>query len=711
MEMITPLVYRPVVSEEFIHAVRANKRRIEQKCALEGETETNVKTGYGGIRDIEFIVQLFQLELGGMHSQVRSANTLSGIQRLRHLSVLTRSEARELSQDYQYLRTLEHRLQLLHGSQTQTMPAAQDDQERTFLAMRMGFSDRGAFEADLAARRHRVRHYLDRLFYGERRPSEHASLSASADWSDVGDLLDNQHSQAAEDQLASRLAAAGFMDVPAALRALRLPMSGNEFGGMPPDTPEEFKTIAPRLLALLAASAQPDQALAGLEALALAVPNRAQLYASMDDSPEIMDRLVALAAASPPLMRLLTQHLEWMESIVGDEDEDEQEQLQGVTPGQNSHVEGLGERLRAARGREQKLEALARYYLRERLRIGARDAWDRDAPVETMTALTRLAEAVLSALMAMEAEALIATEAAPELAREALPHVSAVGLGKLGGAELGYASDWDLVFVYDEGDGRTDGRGEHRSALAQRLVESIHSAARLIGTYGADIELDLRLRPWGKKGALALTPSAYREYLDAAGETWERQAGLKARYVAGDESPGRRMEEIFRAASVGRAATPEELAEIVAMKRRIERERLNAAEQETDLKLGFGGMSDVEWLVQKLQIQHGKSRPSLWETNTLRALRALAAESVLSEQEAIVLEEAYTLLTRLRNGLWLLTGRSEDVLADAAHRRALARRRGYADAEESRAEEQLWATVRAKMGEVRAIFEARFAGE
>ena len=708
MDMITPFVYRPYVSADFIDDIRANKRKIAQKCALEGETETNIKTGYGGIRDIEFIVQLFQLEVGGRLPQVRTPSTLTGIQRLRHAGFLTREEARELSDDYQFLRALEHRLQLLHRFQTQTMPPADDDQERTFLARRMGFPDREAFEAELAGRRARVHFHLTELFFGVHDVQDRLPPTSEDLWADIGDLLDNLKSPTVQNQLAARLQAAGFQDIPSAIRALQLPMSGNEFGGMPPDTPYEFKIIAPQLLASLAASAQPDKALAGIEALALAVPNRAQLYASMDDSPELMARMIRLAAASPPLMQRLTQHLEWMEGLFGEEQDGEEESGERTSPypryGELSH------RLRGIKGRDQQLETVARYHLRETLRIGARDAWDWDAPSDTMASLTLLAEEVLSSLLQMCADAIVAGESDPDFASDALRRVAVIGLGKLGGAELGYASDWDAVFVYGESPDKAKRRGRERSALAHRLVESVIGAIRSLATYGAGMELDLRLRPWGKKGALVLTPRAYLDYLKTSSEMWERQAAIKARFVAGDEALGRRMERIFSAVSGGGGVSSDELAQVTAMKRRIETERLRPSDRQTDLKLGYGGMSDIEWLAQKLQLENGKSIPTGRLPNTLEALSTLANAQILDEAEASMLSDTYQLLTRLRNGIWLITGQSVDTLTDSVHRRVLARRIGYDDTEPERLEDRLWADVRKKMDAVRTIFVKRFYG-
>ena len=181
-------MYRRQISGAFLNDIRVNKRRIEQTCIRKGEEQTNIKTGYGGIRDIEFIVQLLQLEFGGTQPRLRTPNTLTALTRLNDANFLTDREAEELAEDYRWLRTLEHRLQLLNDFQTQTLPPPTDDRERTLLARRMRYADRRAFETDLTRRRDRVRAYLDRLFYDQDRRF-YPALPSDVDplWQGVGE--------------------------------------------------------------------------------------------------------------------------------------------------------------------------------------------------------------------------------------------------------------------------------------------------------------------------------------------------------------------------------------------------------------------------------------------------------------------------------------------------------------------------------------------
>lgn len=694
MAFVQNYVYRRIVSGAFLADIRDNKRRIETQCEIEGETQSNIKTGWGGIRDIEFTAQLWQLQHGGRLPHLQTPNTLSALQRLRHARLLPADAVQMLSSDYQFLRNVEHRLQLLHGFQTQTLPPFDDDAEWQSLARRIGFADAETFAPELEHRRERTRQALLRFFYGVETENFPASTLAGQ-WDDIGNLLDHLDVPAARQQLESRLTDAGFADLPAALHALTMPMSGNQFGGMPPDTPQEFKSIAPRLLDLAVHSPDPDAALAGMEALALAVPNRAQLYAALDDSTELLTRLVTLSASAPPLIKRLTRRQEWLELLADDDGENEPTDLRLT-------VKPTDKRARL-------MELLARHLLRETLRFGARETWKLATARDTMRDLTRLAESVLDALIAIGTEEIAASHAEPEWVRAVLGRVAVVGLGKLGGCELGYASDWDALFVYDlPPTAAFRARASEANELALSLVERVLALCGELPLHGASIDLDLRLRPWGKKGALILTPAGYAAYFRDNAEMWERQAMLKARWVAGNERAGGRLVRVLHAASFGRGLSPEESAAISAMKTRIETERLKPTERETDVKLGWGGLSDVEWLGQKLQLAHGKHHPALRISPTLDALSQLAQANILTNAEADFLQNAYVFLAGIRNALWLRTGTALDVFpSDPKTRHILARQLGYEDAE-THAGERLWHDVQTTMHETRRLFMERF---
>ncbi len=713
MAMIAPLVYRRQISSAFLNDIRVNKRRIEQTCAKKGETETNIKTGWGGIRDIEFIVQLLQLEFGATHPRLRTPNTLTALRRLNEANFLTDKQTEDLEDDYRWLRTLEHRLQLLHNFQTQTLPPESKPQERESLARRMGFADLENFEAELKTRRTRVRNYLDTLFYDQERRFFPA-MPAAVDplWKDVSILLADLEGEEGQIQLREKLTQASFRDASNALRLLELMRHSQEFQDAPPVVSERFLNLAHSLLDTIAHSPDPDAALAGIEALA--VPYRDPLYMLFEGRPDIMWRLVRLACV-PVLINSLAKHQEWLYPLLN-EDEAVPEALR--EPGEDTensetlsarYVQELSGRIGKLRNRDAQWKMIALFYQRERLRIGARDVWDEADVADVMKRLTRLAESTLHILLTLCAQSRAEAHPRPEWAQTVLNRVAIVGLGRLGGAELNYSSDWDMLFVYDVERPRDDESRGERNALAAGLAQDVLAAIDALNLRGANIEVDLRLRPWGSKGNLIYTTRGYLDYFKNHAETWERQAVLKSRYVAGNPTVGRRLERVLRAVSAGRGVTPEEESAIHAMKTRIETERLKPQERETDLKLGNGGLSDIEWLAQRLQLRHGPQHPNVRATSTLRALDALETLHALDRSEVNVLTSAYRLLTRVRNAMTLLAGTPTNVFpADPQRRRVLARLLGYEDRLVVRAEQMLQEDVQADMQEVRRIFSRRF---
>ncbi len=695
MTLVEGYVFRNRVTSVFLQDMKDNKRRIEKHCELERQTETNIKTGYGGIRDIEFIVQRFQLEYGGKLTRLRTPNTLHGVQKLRQARLLTETEAGELSRDYQFLRNLEHRLQLLQGFQTQNLPPAQNERERYQVARRMGRDTREAFERELAQVRERTHSHLSKLFYEEIAEDLSDSAKDGGEWAEIGDLLELIDTQEAQSRLKELLAKAGFQHPPNALRALQLPMRGNDFGAMPPDTPAKFKAIVALLLSACAYAPDPDAALAGLEDLATAVPNRAHLYASFHDSPEVMYRLVQLAGSAPHLFQKLVRHQEWMETLFTQNEEEAE-----ILP----LAKEIRQRLAGIKRQDAKTEALARFHQRETLRIALREIVGESAILNTVTALTELAETTLASLLETCAEEIATQHAEPEFARRVLERVAVIGMGKLGGSELGYSSDWDVVFAYENTRHPDDlARRDAQYALANGLVEKVLAAGKTLLQKGATLEIDLRLRPWGRAGSLIYSPRALLQYYRGAMETWERHASLKSRFIAGNRYVGKRFERLLREVSFGRGISEEENGAIQAMKRRIENERLKPNERDSDLKLGHGGLMDTEWLAQRLQLLHGSQFRSLWVPNTLQALTALTGASLLDNAAADVLTAGYLLLSRTRNALWLTTGASLDCLPDdAVKQRRVACLMGYVDAD------ALLNDLHSSMRETRRIFEQRF---
>ena len=637
MALTQEFVYRHRVDEAFVRSIQGNKRRLEQKIARAGESTVNVKEGVGGIRDIEFTVQLLQLIAGGQHPDLRTGSTLDALPHLAGHGLLTFGERDLFATDYQFLRTVEHRLQILDELPVRSLPT--DPASFRKFGRRLGYPDGPMFRREYDRRTGLVHALFQRLFYGE------APAVADAETGDVPAWTLTPDDPAAQDGLRAALAAHGFVRPDIALQLLRRGIAGSEYGGIPPEARTAFAELVPPLLAACGRTADPDAALRGVSALADAVPSRAALFRTLFDSEALRDRLARLASDSPPLWQLLLQHMEYLDLLADDEAMD-----QPPPPPEPA------ERDPAA------LAALAR---RSRLRTGARDLWGLADTPEVMEEVTRAAEWALEGALA---------QAARDVGWEA--GFAVIGLGKLGGRELGYASDLDVLFV----------------AEADRLAGAAHVAERLqrilgdeLPRHGFRYEVDARLRPDGRKGALALDLPSYRRYYAESAATWERHALLKARPVAGDPTLGREFARLAAEAVYGRPWTDAETQDVRAMKRRIETERWKNPH---DLKLAPGGLADIEWTTQILQLQHGPQRPRLRPTGTLPALRALRDDAKITQADWETLSDTYMHLVHRRNHLYLHSGvpndapatLPDDLAARMAATRAIVLRRFYGQA-------------------------------
>jgi glutamate-ammonia-ligase adenylyltransferase len=595
--------------------LRSMKGRSEDLVSRKGLSDREIKRGRGGIRDIEFSVQLLQLVHGGADPLIRQPATLAALEELASAGYVDRGDATALALSYRFLRTVEHRLQLVEEAQVHTVP--ESGEARDALAKVLGFS--GASSRSPTARARRASgsaerldavlgHYQssaraihERLFFrpllevfgGDAHPTEDRRWTVTA----------------AQD----RLEALGFRQADRTRQALAELTRGLTRSS------RLMQQLLPVLLGWLSETPDPDQGLLSLRTLVSAAHQRDVLVASWRESPEIARRLCILLGTGKLLGTLVGRHPE-IATLLDDDAE--------LSP---SLARELHERaviaVEQAPGRAG--HALRGLVQSETLRIVAADLLHPEPPGGTSRALASLGDAALAAAL--------------HAARPRIPF-GIVAMGRLGGAELAYGSDLDVLLVYD-GSGAADaGLAEEATAAIFKLLNGPTPAERIW-------TVDASLRPEGRQGPLARSLEAYAEYHRRRIETWERQALLRARPVAGDPGVLARFMALTAEALWSRPFGTEEIRAIRRMKARIERERIPAGEDpQFHLKLGKGSLSDVEWTVQLLQLQH-----TVAETGTLPALQRLVAGGFLGVGEGQVLGEAYRFLSMTRNR-WHLVG-------------------------------------------------------
>jgi glutamate-ammonia-ligase adenylyltransferase len=590
---------RPFTSDD-LRSLRTLKARAEAAVVRQGLAEREIKRSPGGIRDIEFSVQLLQLVHGRVDVELRSPTTLVALSEMARGGYVDRLDAELLADAYRFLRRVEHALQLEEEQQTHTLPAERDARRR--IARVLGY--RGtptagpteAFDRELTRQRNVVRTTHERLYF---RPLLDALAGAG---------------RLSPDTAAAGLAAFGFADADRTRQAVRELTHGLTRSS------RMMQQVMPLLLDWLSATPDPDAGLLGLRKLASGEQRTTELAVAFRDSPEVARRLSLLLGTSTLLGDVLAANPDLIVRLA------EPPRLQTRT-----HGDLVGSARRSLSWRTEprdRQHALQRWRRRHLLGIAARDVYG-EADVERVgTDLTALAEA--------------SVEAGLDSVLAQVPF-AVVALGRFAGGDLAYGSDLDLVFVHD-GDSSADHEEGLRAAGA--LVRFLAGATPAQGIY----TVDANLRPEGRQGPLSRSLSGYEAYFDRWAQTWERQAIARARPVAGDVALGERFMAMIEEQVWGRAFTPADEREVRRMKARIERERLPPGEDpHFHLKLGRGSLSDVEWTVQLLQLRHGLRAPG-----TLDALGALVSAGAVSAGEADVLTAAYRFCERTRNRWWLV---------------------------------------------------------
>lgn len=651
IDLTTPLVWQASARENFVSDAQAMRRRVEKESAKTRD-DRRIKLGPGGLRDVEFTVQLLQLVHGRSDTHLRSAATLEALNELIDGGYIGRSAGQAMSRCYRFERLIEHRAQLSRLRRTHDLPKKEANLRR--IARSIGTDLEGknltnATELEKAFNRTRrqVRTLHEEIFY---RPL----LSATASLSDAEMRLSPQAAR-------ERLAAFGYRDPDGAMRQIEALTEGLSRRAA------ILRQLLPVMIGWMGMGADPDQGLLSFRRLSDAIGSSHWFMGMLRDSRLVAKRLSYICSGSRWTSDRLSetpQAVSWL-----DDDADLQMRPREVLAGEVASL--LRRRLLGMHSENyeqvatQAISALLAIRSREQLRSAMADTLDGVDPLRGAAALSQVTEVVLDGAMRVAHAVAIAQTQGPQALEKGVDeagHLLAahaehalIAMGRLGGAELSYASDTDVLFVHRPRPGATTTQAQTEAdQLARWLISALKTDAMHA------LVLDADLRPEGRNGALSRSLDAYREYYERWGQVWERQALIRARYIAGSHTVGQLFTELIAPLRYStKGLNTDELRQVRHLKARMETERLpRGTNPRRHLKLGPGGLSDVEWAVQLLQLRHAHTHPELQTTSTLQALQAANQAQLINQTDTQTLRQAWLAASRLRSANVLATGRT-----------------------------------------------------
>ncbi|MFF3494904.1 bifunctional [glutamine synthetase] adenylyltransferase/[glutamine synthetase]-adenylyl-L-tyrosine phosphorylase [Streptomyces sp. NPDC002795] len=678
---VSPMVWQVSERENFVPDVQKMRKRVVANIPL-GEKDRELKLGPGGLRDVEFAVQLLQLVHGRADAALRSGTTLNALAALADRGYVGRVDAVQLDDAYRFLRTLEHRIQLYKLRRTHLVPEGDADLRR--IGRSMGMRTEPITDLKRAWRRHTsvVRRLHEKLFY---RPL----LDAVAG-------LGPGEARLRADAARERLVALGYADPSAAMRHLEALASGVSRKAA------IQRTLLPVLLGWFADSADPDAGLLNFRKVSDALgktPWYLRLLRDEGAAAENLARILSAGRLAPDLLMRAPESV----ALLGDE--------RGLEPRGRAQLEQEAlAAVRRSEGGAQAVTSARAVRRRELLRTAAADIiasyGTEDTPaVADQGALVDQVGAAVSDLTAATLAGTLRAVVRDGWGDTLPTRFAVIAMGRFGGHELSYGSDADVLFVHEPREGVDD----HEAAQAANKVVS--EMRRLLALPSADppLLIDADLRPEGKSGPLVRTLKSYEAYYRRWSLVWESQALLRAQPVAGDEELSRAFIDLidplrYPVEGLGDDA----VLEIRRLKARMESERMPRGSDPTlHTKLGRGGLSDVEWTVQLLQLRHGWAEPGLRTPHTREALAAACAAELIPAEEAAILDEAWVLAARVRNAVMLVRGRPGDTFpSDGRELGAVGRYLGYDPGHVGDMLDDYRRTTR----RARAVMEERFYG-
>ena len=623
---LEPIIYRKLLDYESIEDLKNMKVRLESI-----RKENDVKLGRGGIRDIEFFVQATQLMSGGAVRRLRGLmNTIDGLATMAATGFITEKVRDEMTQCYLFLRKVEHSIQLWDELQTHSIPTEESSLAR--LSRRMGFENADDFKAAYEETTSLVVKNYGSLFVD---PGAELEEKGREFW-EVADFMAGGNIN--RDEAISTLGNLGFSAPDDAVEIISSLMDPQR-GGLTEKGRMLSRKVIPAFLSSIMRLSDPDSALINLERFISGLGSRMSVYSLLTENPEIISLLSKLFSRSGMLSNFFIRHPEYLDSII----------LKDVTQFYNSKddmARTLGESVSEEEFFEDKLNALRSFKHIESLKLCFKELSEDLEPIYVGKYLSMVADVVMDSSLELARDYLKVSSKKKKL----LENMIVLGLGKLGGREMSYTSDLDIIFIY-EGDDH-----ELFSKYGQRFISNLSVYTSESFCY----KVDLELRPSGKSGALVTSLEAFEEYHNSSADIWEKQALVKARAVAGNRALGEKVMKVIENFVYAGDLAPDFPKEIHRLRERMEKELANETESKFNLKTGRGGLVDVEFLVQMLQLAHGSESPGLRTVNTMEAVGVLNRAELIDLGEAITLTEGYLFLRKMGNLLSLFNDRTKN---------------------------------------------------
>ena len=589
-DMVRPFVYRKYLDYNAYGAMRELHAQIRREVARRDMAD-NIKLGPGGIREVEFIAQVFQLIRGGRDKTLQLRSTRATLDRLAELRLLEPAAVAELQEAYAFLRNLEHRLQYLDDQQTQTLPASEENQIK--ISHSMGYQNWPAFLDALNTERRKVTRHFEQVFILPTETAPDHPLSCL--WNDIG-----------EQDPSPQLTTLGFDDVPGVTGQLRALAQSQRYQQIPLAGRKKFDALMPPLIEVSTHFPNPAATLSRIIGLMEAISRRASYLALLTEYPQTLQRLATLCSASAWVSTYLTRHPILLDELLD-------ARVLYATPDWPTLAAQLEQQMQQSDGDiEAKMDTLRHFQHAQAFRLVAQDIagmWTVEALSDQ---LSMLADTVLDATLRH------AWRDIPSRHTDT-PCFAIIGYGKLGGKELGYASDLDIIFLYDD---------EHPDAteLYSRLARKMSTWLTSATSAGILYDIDLRLRPNGASGLLVSSLQAFRNYQEKQAWVWEHQALTRARYVAGDSTIGNGFETIRHDVLTLQRDHGTLRSEVLGMRQRMLESH---PPHEHDVKHARGGIIDIEFIVQYLILAHARQLPAFTGNTGNIALLAVAAEAGL----------------------------------------------------------------------------------